>query len=543
VNLPRLARTLRHLRPAQAAAQLRHAIRPQLRPRRVGGPAMPWALDRLAARPPPLASHVHWDGARRLELVGQVGEPDWQASGPGPLFRYHLHFFEWARAASASPAARAAAIRSWVECNADGVGWDPHPISLRVLSWARLRFAEPGLLPVDASLDEMLRASLADQVETLAHNLEVRLQANHLLENQLAVVAGGLLLRGPAAERWLALAPGVLRELDAQLGPDGGHCERSPMYHALVLEHALDVLNIARAAGARAPASFVSELARQCARMLGAHAVWTHPDGEIALLGDAAFGIAQPLAELVRYGEDLGVTPHAPSRAGALRGAGVVRLESAPLAGTDRGPMVVIASVAGPSPPHQPGHAHCDALAFELSVGTERIVTDTGVYEYVPGERRALSRATRSHATLEIDGHEQSECWSGHRVGGRPRVELRALTPGRSVDASCAAWAAPRTQHLRRFEVVDGGIDVVDEITGPAAHVRAFLPLAPHVAPVLEGATARLGPLEVVLPSALAWHIGTAPWYPRFGVEQRRPVLLGEGPAPAGVLRWRFRVG
>jgi uncharacterized heparinase superfamily protein len=34
-------------------------------------------------------------------------------------------------------------------------------------------------------------------------------------------------------------------------------------------------------------------------------------------------------------------------------------------------------------PSYQPGHAHCDALSFELCIGRERVVTDTGVTEYV----------------------------------------------------------------------------------------------------------------------------------------------------------------
>ena len=58
---------------------------------------------------------------------------------------------------------------------------------------------------------------------------------------------------------------------------------------------------------------------------------------------------------------------------------------------------------AGPAPDYMPGHAHCDALAFELSVGPERVVTDTGVYEYVEGARRAHCRATRAHEIRQLD--------------------------------------------------------------------------------------------------------------------------------------------
>ena len=100
------------------------------------------------------------------------------------------------------------------------------------------------------------------------------------------------------------------------------------------------------------------------ARMLGAHAVWTHPDGEIALFADSAFGIAARPAELAEYAARLGITAQGPATPGLLDRAGYVRLAA--------GPLTLIVSVAGPLPAYQPGHAHCDALSFELSVGDRR---------------------------------------------------------------------------------------------------------------------------------------------------------------------------
>jgi len=38
----------------------------------------------------------------------------------------------------------------------------------------------------------------------------------------------------------------VRRELEEQILPDGGHFERSPMYHAMVLEDLLDLLQLPR---------------------------------------------------------------------------------------------------------------------------------------------------------------------------------------------------------------------------------------------------------------------------------------------------------
>jgi uncharacterized heparinase superfamily protein len=270
--------------------------------------------------------------------------------------------------------------------------------------------------------------------------------------------------------------------------------------------------------------------------MLGALAVWTHPDGEIALFGDAAFDIAPHPAELGDYGARLGVPALAPPVSGVLGRAGFVRLAA--------GPFTLIASVAGPLPAYQPGHAHCDALAFELSVGRERVVTDTGVFEYVPGPRRDASRTTRSHATLEIDGREQAEVWASHRVGGRPSVRLGAVAPGRSAEASCSGWATPDVVHNRRFEVSDDAVRIVDRLDGREARVEAHLPLAPRVDVALEGGCARLRlpsgtRVDLALPGGLAWRVERGPYFPRFGVEEERPVLRGHAPAWRGGV-WAF---
>ena len=177
----------------------------------------------------------------------------------------------------------------------------------------------------------------------------------------------------------------------------------------------------------------------------GALATLCHPDGEIALFADSAFGMAQHPGRLLDYANALAISTDDSVDAAVLPQSGYVRLS--------HDLFTLIGSVAGPSPPHQPGHAHCDALAFELSCGDDRVVTDTGVCEYVPGERRRIARATASHATIEVGGAEQAEIWAPHRIGGRPDVQLEAVEPGIRAVASCRSWSTPDTLHRRTFAV------------------------------------------------------------------------------------------
>jgi hypothetical protein len=308
------------------------------------------------------------------------------------------------------------------------------------------------------------------------------------------------------------------------------------MYHAALLEQVLDLLNVALASP-RAPAPLVGALRETAGRMQGALEVWTHPDGGIALFSDAAFGFAQQPADLAAYATALGVTGRGPRAPGVLPDAAYVRLAA--------GPFWLLASVGGPAPAHQPGHAHADALAFELDVAGERIVTDTGVGEYVPGPRRDASRATRSHATWEVGGRDQAELWAAHRVGGRPDVRLVSASPPHRAEATCAGWSTGDSVHRRIFTVREDDVEVEDRLEGRSRPVRATLPLAPGVEPRLQGRRVVLrtpaGRTQAVeLPDGLRWSVERLPFFPELGREVERAALVGRG-TPADALITRFR--
>jgi hypothetical protein len=532
-DIPRLLRTVLHYKPVQLAAQLRHVMVDEGRPGVPRGEAPPLSVETSHAPFLPAPPHARFDGEATFELIRRAHRfedgIDWQFDGHGPLWAFHLHQFDWARDPALSPEARGRAVENWITNCERGHGWAPHPISLRILSWGKLRLT-PGLLALSPEVEERMRASLAQQAETLSRRIEVRLQANHLLSNLLGVVFAGLLFEGAGADRWLGFASRLRRELEVQVLPDGSHVERSPMYHALLLENLLDLLNLARAAEGRAPRALVAALEDATARMLGAHEVWIHPDGEIALFSDSAFDIAHPPAEVARYAASLGVTPRAPA-GGQLEDAGIYRLQD--------GAFTLIATTAPPAPSYQPGHAHCDALSFELSYGEERVVSDTGVTEYVPGPLRDASRATTSHATLQFDGHEQSEIWSAHRVGGRAHCEV-VEAGGGELRARCSPWSRREIVHERHFRVQNGSVAVEDCVSGAAAQALISLPFGSDVVVVgldVSAARAQLelrsgARLELELPAGVDWSVARRPWFPRFGEALERDALVGKAAAP-----------
>ncbi len=535
-GVPRLLRTLWYLRRPQLAGQLRRALAPVPPPRGCSGLPVVRAVaaPAVAFLPPPAHIDVPASGRLRLirrdlQLAGEGEGPrvDWHTTDHGPLFAYHLHQHDWLRHPAWSADERLALLEDWRTRHRRGTGWEPFPISLRAFAWAKL-LTTSDALPAHAAT-VALHTSLADQLATLSDRLETHLLANHYLWNLMAVVLGGVLFDGGESDRWRQHQHALVSELAEQVPADGMHCERSPTYHALLLENLLDLLNFAQGAGGRLDMEAVLALGDCTRRMLGALQLLTHPDGEIALFGDSAFGIASTPGDLFDYAAALGIEPSPEAPTAHLPQAGFARLSSDGL--------TLLVTAAPPSPPHQPGHAHCDALSFELSIGRQRVVTDTGVAEYVPGPLRDAARATASHATAVVEGQEQAELWAAHRVGGRPDVAMPHVSAepagGGRIEAVCAGWATPDILQRRSFELAGRSLRIRDVFDRTARELILSLPLAPGLVPQLaEGSVCvpvEGGTLRITASEGLRFQIDTGPYFPEFGRSVDRAVLRATG--------------
>jgi uncharacterized heparinase superfamily protein len=462
VRLPsvgRLVHTLRWLPPYQLAALARQRAR-----RAFEEP------ERFAARRPPADPGVRWNAAplpapdgrhdpdrlragrfaflHRTEDLGWP--PRWDDDSLPRLWLYNLHYFEFLE--SLPYESGRALILDWIARHplARGrVGWEPYPISLRLLSWCGWLFAtHRSRVEQDPELLALAWPSIWLQAEWLARHIETHLRGNHLLENAAALAYCGACFAGPG-DRWLPLGLAWLeRELPEQILPDGVHFERSPMYHA----RAVQVLAQLVATGVP---DLVACVADPLARAKVALAKLCHPDGEIALLNDAAFGIARHPGDLLDQ----------PARDGAyaLRDAGYYGARAAG--------HYIVCDAAPIGPDYQPGHAHGDLLSFELSLAGQRVIVDAGVHGYDGDPLRAWCRSTRAHNTVEIDGQDQCEFWSTFRVArrGRPRDVAWTARPG---GFSLSAWhdgydrLRGQPRHAREFRWYDDGVLLVrDRVT------------------------------------------------------------------------------
>lgn len=468
-SLLRYLHTLRFMRFTQLLWLLRFRV--FARSHSPARPAVEPSGCRLAnpALSPPIEQDME-DKVRFLgveqRLVG--GSPDWRASAKPKLWRYNLHYFDYLHWPAVAECRKVALIDSWIAENPPGSrdAWEPYPVSLRIVNWVKLLLAESALPEVPSAWLE----SLAFQAAWLERNLEREILANHYLKNAKAMVFAGLFFRGRDADRWLESGSRILAEqIREQFLPDGGHYELSPMYHAICLEDLLDVWNLARGSGDRFDPDLLAEVEGAARRALVFLEAILMPNRDVPLFNDSAFGIAPVAEELLNYAARLfSYQPHgAPPR--ALTHSGYFRLGD--------GPNRMIIDCGPVSPSYQPGHTHCDMLSYELALGGRPIVVDTGTYDYEPSVERGLSRSTRAHNTVSVDGAEQSEVWGVFRVARRARPRLAELR-------SCAGQGWRFVGELEGFPLVAGRIrhrrevvyepsavwHVQDQVSGRGSH-------------------------------------------------------------------------
>lgn len=522
-TLSRYWNTVRWLRPVQIYGRVwfrLHRPIPDLRP----APALrPRAGARIhCAR---AASMTGSESFRFLNVEHRIATAsDWNRADWPKLWLYNAHYFDDLAAADAAarvPWHRALVAR-WVVENPPGrgIGWEPYPTSLRIVNWVKWALA-------GNAFDDPVRHSLAVQTRFLRGRLERHLLGNHLWANAKALVFAGTFFEGAEADFWRLEGLALLgRELQEQILADGGHFERSPMYHAIVLEDLLDLLQLARAY----PALFTREaIVAWRDRVLRMHRwlrVMTLPDGGISFFNDAAFDIAPTLAALTEYAATLSVACDLAPLADieALAESGYVRLQI--------GPAVMIADVGEIGPDHLPGHAHADTLSFELSLLGQRLLVNGGTSTYEVSAERRRQRGTAAHNTVTVDTADSSEVWSSFRVARRARPLDVAW--GREGDA---LWLSAghdgyrrlpgKVIHRRQWRLDPKGLAVKDQLEGRYKTAEARFHVSPgqRFAWTIEGGSGSLAP---------------ATWHPRFGESMACQVLSVTPIAAAWTTHFRW---
>jgi uncharacterized heparinase superfamily protein len=501
-------------------------------------PSLAWT-----AAPPPASE---WRDASSVTVLHEMAHvetaADWQRAFDSELRLYHLHYLDQLCAREQPSEGFAAALLTrWIRENPAGSrpGWDPYPTSRRLVNAFKAALA-------GMPLPQSALASIADQCRYLVPRLELHLLGNHLLANAKALLFAGACLCGREADDWLRRGRRLLaREVREQVLADGGHIERSPMYHAIVTQDLLDLLNLRNCYALPA----LEYLDDACEKTLAWYATIRHPDGGIPLFNDSVQDVAPAFGTLAAYAARLGVAaPRVYTRPlTLLRDSGYARLTSSP--------WCLLADVGSVGPAYQPGHAHAGTLGYELSMGTERIVVDTGISTYRAGELRAQERSTAAHNTVTLDALNSSEVWGSFRVARRAHVTALVGEELPGAVRACASHdgyrrSRYRALHSRCWQLSGRAVDVEDTIDGRGAPI---IETAVHLHPHCTARALDAYHIEVTAPSgarlllsldpALHWRLDAYHYAPAFGVRMPATVVRGgiRQPLPHS-LRLRFEV-
>lgn len=486
-GLARYWRTLKYLRTEQLWYLI---VRRIVRwPRRVTVSRIPLEAVRITAGIDCLISLdvPNWLGGRRFCFLKEARDfgsrIDWQPSGASRLWQYNLHYFDWLRQADCSPLDALAMVEEWIVANPPfaGTGWEPYPTSLRLVNWIGALSKLPA-----AEWPPKVIESIVLQVAWLARTVEYQIGANHLFVNLKALMFGAAFCGAafPRIAGW-DVASRLAHELFEQFLPDGGHYERSPMYHASLTKDLLELMALCRNNPGLISAHVHQRLSTVLVEALEWNASMTPPDGGVCLFNDAGAEIAPSHAALEAFacGRLSVAVPAVP------RGLAVTSLAASGFFVVRGGADMVVFDAGPVGPDHQPGHVHCDLLSFEYFLAGRKVIGNCGNFDYEPGPDRAFSRSTRAHSTVEVDGEEQSEVWGVFRVGRRARPLVAEFAPeaggARFLAAHDGYCALPgRVVHTREVDVgSDFTLWIRDRLEGQGEHeARSWL----HCAPGLE---------------------------------------------------------
>lgn len=380
-------------------------------------------------------------------------------------------------------------LESWLTHDVTSIGsqnylrryWAPYAVSRRIGNLAMLGVV---LAAHPETNREILCEHLAKNVRFLSDHVEYDIDGNHLLENACALIMGGVILDDAAV---VSRGIMILRSnLPSQLLDDGMHFERSPMYHTILLYRIAWCLDVLRRSGRTLPPDLIPHV-RSMYEFLQHSAPG---DANYPLLNDSVYRESPSRQSCLSLVENLFDIDEHTSDSDSIGESGYYMIESGELKGIVDGGVHC--------PKHLPAHAHNDLGNIVLWAGEEPVITDTGAYDYQPGERREYARSVKSHNTVQIGDFDQTVTHGRFMMGPRPQPETEYLDT-ESKQGISLRYHSPRFvrpySHERSVEPIPDGIRIDDRVSATESTVTSRFHLSPKTKPRLDGGT-----VEIILP-------------------------------------------
>ncbi|HEV2602948.1 MAG TPA: heparinase II/III family protein [Microvirga sp.] len=350
----------------------------------------------------------------------------------------------------------------------------------------------------------------------------------------------------------------LVRELDRQILPDGGHTSRNPRVLIDLLFDLLPLRQIYASRGLDVPEALLHAIDR----MLPMLRLFRHGDGTLSHFNGMGVTAADQLATLLIY-DDLRSEPihHAPH-------SGYERLEA--------GGTLLVADVGGLPPVEQAGSMGAGCLSFEMSSRAQRIVVNCGLPRHPSEGVVQAARATAAHSTAVLGDASSARilqpggpwprrritAWLMRRLGPAAHSGPAAVTAERSERDHAQTLTASHDGYRRRFGLVherrwrlaaDGGRlegeDHFRPVAARAAGEDAVIRF--HLAPGIKASRTQGGRvIMLVLPNREAWQFEVSPGVAQVedsmyfaapdGPRRSEQIVVAVNTAEHPEVRWRF---
>lgn len=498
------------------------------------------------------------------------GELGWHDSNLSQLWKYNLHYFDYFRRLIeieiVAPDTQnyellKEYVNSWIKNNEQvgiGDGWHPYTISLRLVNWIFAYSAFKDYLKDDSHFNDFFLKSIILQSEFLMKNREYDVVGNHLFENLKTLIICGMFFgNNDLGKNYKEVGEKeLLKQLREQFLQDGGHFELSAMYHSILLKGLIELIHVYKKLDYQVPKDFIDTRERALNYLKNV----IHPDGDIPLFNDAAFDIAdspQYIFELASNEKkdnstlllfDKFLKTHEEllgTRNERVSEAVFYAKESGYLRTSDQSVFSII-DIGKPCPEYLPAHAHADIFSFELSYKGNRLIVDTGTYEYA-GSKRDSDRATQSHNTLSIKRENQSQVWGSFRVAERANPTIHSFIEKDDytvIHASHDGFLKKYgTRHYRKYIHVFNEAVIVLDFANTKEKTESFVHFHPSCKILTQENTILLNDKELFIqPINASFRFEESVYHPNFGIEEENKKLV-LSPLTSGVFGYYFSYG
>ncbi|MBR0674146.1 heparinase [Roseomonas soli] len=447
-------------------------------------------------------------GTARALRPGMDGAEGWDVASGTPAWRAAAHGFAWMRdlRALGTDAARLQAralTADWLARGAEETIADaPEVAGSRLSAW--LGHWDFFAATAEDSFRRAVMTRLAQDARDLSAALPAEAEHRGALAALKGAMAAAIALEEDAyLQRAARFLPG---EIERQFHPDGGHVERSPSMQLLALQDLIEMRNLLHGAGMEPPPHLAAALDRAAPALR----LFRHGDGGLALFNGTRDENSSLLDLVLTQGQARGRAPL------DLPETGFQRLQAGrTLVIVDTGAPPAGRSAAGDGglPAGADRFAHAGTLAFEMSVGRDRLIVNCGAAPAAEDSWRDALRSTAAHSTVVLSDTNSSELRSDG-LGRRPeQVETaRHESAGAQwLEASHDGWRrAFGAVHRRRLYLAESGDDLrgedMIEVAGDSVLPPFALRFHLHpgvVASLLQDESAAL----LRLPSGIGWKI------------------------------------